>query len=430
MSDKLWLKDYPSEIPHRINYERRCLHHYLKSSAEKYPRQTAIHFLGKKVTFKELYKQAKQFANQLQTLGIKKGDRVALMLANCPQSVISYYGSLMTGAIVVQTNPLYVERELEHQLVDSGATVIVCLDLVYPKVQKVRNKTKLEYVIVTSIKDYLPFPKNVLYPSVQKKSAKIKVEVGYNRDTIAFNPFLTKGGYSEVKVDIDPVQDLALLQYTGGTTGPAKGVMLTHYNLVANTTQCIHWTYKVKPGSGKLLAVLPFFHVYGMTTGMNLCIMNGFTIVILPRFTVKDVLKTIEKQQIMLFPGAPTMYIALINDLKIKNYNLSSVEACLSGAAPLPLEIQQTFEQLTGGKLVEGYGLTESSPVAMANPIWGKRKPGSVGIPWPDTDAMILCSETGEQAEIGKMGEIAIRGPQVMKGYWNTPERNNSRFPR
>nr|WP_275980418.1 long-chain-fatty-acid--CoA ligase [Halalkalibacter alkaliphilus] len=426
--DKVWLQSYPKEVPHTISYDESCLHDYLRRSTEKYPNHEALHFLGKDITYKELYEESKKFANQLLSIGVKKGDRVAIMLANCPQGVISYYGALMIGAVVVQTNPLYVERELEHQLIDSGAKVIICLDLVFPRVQKVRSKTNLEYVIVTSIKDYLPFPKNVLYPFVQKKTTGIKVEVVYNSHTIAFKPFLKAGTTKEVEIEMDPVEDLALLQYTGGTTGPAKGVMLTHQNLVVNTMQCIHWTYKTTPGKEKMLAVLPFFHVYGMTVCMNLSIMNGFTTVILPKFDIKDVLKTIEKQNITLFPGAPTMYVALINDPTIKDYDLSSIKACLSGAAPLPLEVQQKFETLTGGKLVEGYGLTETSPVAVANPIWGKRKSGSIGIPWPDTDVKVMSAETGESCEVGEVGEIAVRGPQVMKGYWNCPEETAQVF--
>lgn len=426
--DKVWLKHYPKEIPHTIPYEDNTLHDYLKQAASKYASTSALHFLGKELTYEELYNQAKQFANQLQSLGIQKGDRVAIMLANCPQSVISYYGALMIGAIVVQTNPLYVERELEHQLVDSGAKVIICLDLVFPRVQAVRSKTSLEHVIVTSIKDYLPFPKNLLYPLVQKKKMGIKVEVVYDDKTLAFKNFLNQGSTKEVNVEVDPTVDLALLQYTGGTTGPAKGVMLTHANLVINTSQCMAWMYKMRPGNERMLAALPFFHVYGMTVIMNFSIMGGLTTVILPKFEVKDVLKTIEKQKVTLFPGAPTMYVALINDPNIQEYDLSSIETCLSGAAPLPLEVQQKFEKLSGGKLVEGYGLTETSPVAISNLIWGERKTGSIGLPWPDTDAAIISAETGEKADFGEVGEIAIRGPQVMKGYWNRPEETAKVF--
>ncbi|WP_017726656.1 long-chain-fatty-acid--CoA ligase [Halalkalibacterium ligniniphilum] len=426
--EKVWLKHYPEEIPHSITYEERTLHSYLKEAANEFSSNVAVHFLGKDITYAEIYDQAKQFANQLQSLDVKKGDRVAIMLANSPQSVISYYGALMIGAIVVQTNPLYVERELEHQLVDSGAKVIVCLDLVFPRVSKVRKNTKLEYVIVTSIKDYLPFPKNLLYPIVQKKNTGMKIEVSYDQTTLAFKEFIKVGSTTEPEVEVDAKEDLALLQYTGGTTGPAKGVMLSHYNLVANTVQGIHWTYQTERGKEKMLAALPFFHVYGMSVVMNLAIMSGHTMIVLPKFAAKDVLKAIQKHRVTLFPGAPTMYVALINDPQIKEYDLSSIKACLSGAAPLPLEVQQRFEELSGGKLVEGYGLTETSPVAMANPIWGKRKSGSIGVPWPDTEAIVFSAETGEVAEPKEVGEIAVRGPQVMKGYWNRPEETAKVF--
>ncbi len=426
--EKRWLEHYPEEIPTSIQYPERSLQSYLKEAAEQVPDKKAIYFIGKELTYQELYTLAKKFANQLQGLGIKKGDRVAIMLANTPQSVICYYGALMTGAIVVQTNPLYVEREIEHQLNDSGAKVIVCLDLVYPRVAKVRNKTNLEHVIVTGIKDFLPFPKNLIYPFIQKKNTGITVDITYDAKTINFADFLKAGSEKEMDIPISPKEDLALLQYTGGTTGVAKGVMLTHHNLVVNTTQCLQWMYKMKKGEERILAALPFFHVYGMTVIMNVSIMYHSKMIVLPKFEPKDVLKSIDKQKVSIFPGAPTMYVALINNPDIQNYDLSSIEACLSGAAPLPLEVQQRFEQLTGGKLVEGYGLTETSPVAISTPIWGKRKEGSIGIPWPDTEAVVLSAETGEFAEPGEVGEIMIRGPQVMKGYWNRPEATAATF--
>lgn len=426
--EKRWLQFYPEEIPHTIKYEKRTLHSYLKEAAEQVPHKVAVHFYGKELTFQEIYNQAKQFGNQLHSLGIKKGDRVAIMLANTPQSVICYYGALMAGAIVVQMNPLYVEREIEHQLIDSQAKVIVCLDLVYSRVAKVMSKTDLQYVIVTGIKDYLPFPKNLIYPFIQKKQYGVKIEINYNKTTLNFLQFLRAGSNAEINVEVDPVNDLALLQYTGGTTGLAKGVMLTHENLVVNTTQCLLWMYKMKKGEEVILAALPFFHVYGMTVIMNVGIMHQAKMVILPKFNPQEVLKMIEKQKVTLFPGAPTMYIGLINSPEIKQYSLQSVEACISGAAPLPLEVQEKFEELSGGKLVEGYGLTETSPVACANLIWGKRKNGSIGIPWPDTEVAILNHETGEIAEVGEVGELMIRGPQVMKGYWNKPEDTKAVF--
>ncbi|MFN7251582.1 MAG: AMP-binding protein [Anaerobacillus sp.] len=423
-----WFAHYPEEIPKTLNYEVRTLQSYLKEAADKHPQKIALHFIGKELTYKELYDSSLKLANQLQKLGVKKGDRVAIMLANTPQAVISYYGALFAGAIVVQTNPLYVEREVEHQMNDSGAEIMICLDLVYPRVANVINKTKLRHVIVTGIKDYLPFPKNLIYPFIQKKRTGIKVNIQYNERILSFVKVLEEGVAEEIEIDIDPKEDLALLQYTGGTTGPSKGVMLTHYNLVANTSQCVSWMYKLREGEERILAALPFFHVYGMTVVMNLSIMYYSTMIVLPKFEPIDVLKTIEKQKVTIFPGAPTMYIALLNHPKLKEFDLSSIEACLSGSAALPVEVQTQFEQLSGGKLVEGYGLTETSPVAIANFLWGKRKSGSIGVPWPDTEATILSIETGESAEPNEIGEVMIKGPQVMKGYWKRPEDTQATF--
>jgi long-chain acyl-CoA synthetase len=423
-----WFAHYPEEIPKTQNYEVRTLQSYLKEAADKHPQKIALHFIGKELTYKELYDSSLKLANQLQKLGVKKGDRVAIMLANTPQAVISYYGALFAGAIVVQTNPLYVEREVEHQMNDSGAEIMICLDLVYPRVANVINKTKLRHVIVTGIKDYLPFPKNLIYPFIQKKRTGIKVNIQYNERILSFVKVLEEGVAEEIEIDIDPKEDLALLQYTGGTTGPSKGVMLTHYNLVANTSQCVSWMYKLRKGEERILAALPFFHVYGMTVVMNLSIMYYSTMIVLPKFEPIDVLKTIEKQKVTIFPGAPTMYIALLNHPKLKEFDLSSIEACLSGSAALPVEVQTQFEQLSGGKLVEGYGLTETSPVAIANFLWGKRKSGSIGVPWPDTEATILSIETGESAEPNEIGEVMIKGPQVMKGYWKRPEDTQATF--
>lgn len=423
-----WLTHYPEEIPKHIDYDEKTLQEYLREGANEDPNKGLLHFMGKEMSFKEVYESSLRFANSLRELGIDKGDRVAIMLANTPQSVISYYGALMAGAVVVQTNPLYVERELEHQMVDSGAKVIICLDLVYPRVMNILSKTKLDHVIVTHIKDYLPFPKNVIYPFIQKKNSGLKVDVNYNESVHSFVELIKAGDAKEIPLDINPKEDLALLQYTGGTTGVAKGVMLTHHNLVANATQCIKWMHKIDHGNEVILCALPFFHVYGMTVGMNFSIMDRSKMVILPRFDTKQTLKAIEKQKVTIFPGAPTMYIGLINDPNVQRYDLSSIDVCISGSAPLPVEVQQRFENLTGGKLSEGFGLTEASPVTHFNLMWGKRPTGSIGLPWPDTDVAILSAETGEQAEVGEMGELIIRGPQVMKGYWNRPEETEATF--
>jgi len=423
MSEKIWQKNYPKEIPLTIDYPKIPLYQLLVDSAQAYPNNKAIYFLGKEITFKELLKLTKKFANALSRLGVKKGDRIALMLPNSPQDVIAYYAIQMLGAVVVQTNPMYTERELEHQLIDSQAETIIVLDLMYPKVEKVKSVTALKNVIVTSIKDYLPFPKNILYPLKAKKQGQL-IKIEYKDGIYSFVE-LIKSAQAEITfAEINPLEDIAVLQYTGGTTGISKGVMLTHNNLVANVVQVAHWLYKARKGKEKILGALPFFHVYGMTAVMNLAMYFASTMILIPRYDVNEILKTIEKVKPTFFPGAPTMYIALLNHPELKKYDLSSIEACISGSAPLPVEVQEKFEKITGARIVEGYGLSETSPIVHANPVWDRRKNGSIGIPWPDTDAKVVDSD-GEELPIGEVGELAVKGPQIMKGYWNRPEETS-----
>jgi long-chain acyl-CoA synthetase len=420
--NKPWLAHYPSQIPHTIDYPNKTLQQFLQEAASQFPNKIAIHFLGKELTFQEVYKQALKLANYLVKLGLKKGDRVSIMLPNCPQAVISYYGVLFAGGVVVQTNPLYTERELEYQLKDSGAEILITLDLLYPKAVKMKAITNLKHLIITSIKDYLPFIKKLFYPLVQKKQQQVIVKVKEQEDQHLFSSVMAFSEAKEMEVDIDPVEDIALLQYTGGTTGFPKAAMLTHRNLIANTVMGAYWMYQCEKGNESILGVLPFFHVYGMTAVMNLSIMQGYKMILLPKFDPETTLKTIQKLKPTLFPGAPTIYIALLNHPKLKNYDLSSIKACISGSAPLPVEVQEKFETVTGGKLIEGYGLTEASPVTHANFLWdGERVKGSIGVPWPDTEAKIISLETGEEAKINEIGELVVRGPQIMKGYWNQP---------
>lgn len=428
MTDKVWLSQYPKEIPHSLTYDEKPVQSFLTRASEKYPNKISIHFMGKEITFKELYVSSLKFANYLRLLGIEKGDRVAIMLPNCPQAVIAYYGILYAGGIVVQTNPLYTERELQYQMEDSGAKVIITLDILYPRVTRILNDTKIENVIITAIKDYLPFPKNVVYPFIQKKQYGFSVKVEHKGMIHLFPEILRTAQANPIEVPFDFEGDIALLQYTGGTTGAPKGVMLTHKNLIANTMMCDAWMYRCVEGEEIILGMLPFFHVYGMTTVLILSVMNGSKMVLLPKFDTEQALKAIDKQKPTLFPGAPTMYIGLLNHPDIKKYDLSSIKACLSGSAPLPVEVQEKFEEITGGKLVEGYGLTETSPVTHANFIWANRIKGSIGVPWPDTEAVILRSGDGELLPPGEIGEIAIKGPQVMKGYWNRPEDTATTF--
>lgn len=429
MRQKPWLKHYPEEIPCQLTYPNDLIHHFLINTAAEFPDQTAIHFLGREFSFRYVNDAAEKLAGYLQEIGIEKGDRVAIMLPNTPQAVISFYGVLLAGGIVVQTNPLYTERELEYQMKDSGAKVIITLDILFPKAVKVKEYTNLQHIIVTAIKDFLPFPKNIIYPFIQKKQYGIAVNVVHEGQIHLLSEIFRQPKRTVIPYEQNPEKTIALIQYTGGTTGFPKGVMLTHKNLVVNTLMCTTWLYKYKRGEEIVLGVIPFFHVYGLTTVMILAIMQGYKMVLLPKFEVKTTLKTIHQQRPTLFPGAPTMYIGLLNAPDLHKYDISSIDACLSGSAPLPTEVQDRFEQTTGGKLVEGYGLTETSPITHVNFLWDRpRVKGSIGVPLPDTDAVILSLENGEILPPGELGEIAVKGPQVMKGYWDRPDETEQAF--
>jgi long-chain acyl-CoA synthetase len=424
MPNKPWLKHYPAEVAPTFDYPKHNLAQFLVKSAALYPQQTALDFLGKKISYHSLLDSVYRFANALLRLGIRKGDRVAVMLPNCPQAVIAYYGTLLMGGIVVMTNPLYMPRELEHQLKDAGTNIIVTLDVLVERVKKSMEKSPMNYILVTSIKDYLPFPKNLLYPLKAKKDGTT-VAISYSGGVLSFQNFLKQSTAVPCEVTVEPERDLALIQYTGGTTGYAKGVMLTHANLVANTIQTKLWFYRARMAKEKYLAALPFFHVFGMTVLLNQAVYMAGTLILIPRFEINQVLQTIDRQKPTVFPGAPTMYIAIINHPDMKKFDLSSINVCISGAAPLPHEVQERFESITGGKLIEGYGLTEASPVTHANNIWEKRKAGSIGIPFPGTEACIFHVDSGEEMPPMEIGELAVRGPQVMKGYWNRPDETD-----
>ncbi|MCM3291276.1 long-chain fatty acid--CoA ligase [Paenibacillus sp. MER 180] len=419
--EKPWLRHYPQEIDPTYDYPRQNVAQFLIDAAQEYPTRPALEFMGKQLSYERLLEECCRFANALVRLGIGRQERVAIMLPNCPQTVIAYYGTLMAGCIAVLTNPLYKERELAIQLADSGAAAIITLDVLYPRVRAAQARTTLRHAIITSIKDYLPFPKNVLFAFKMKKNVQA-AGITYDDQVHAFAPLLKSVPPKFMCAEIDGEHDLALLQYTGGTTSTPKGVMLTHQNLVANTMQSASWFYKVKRGEEIFLGALPFFHVFGMTILMNLCTLCRGMNVLVPKFEPSEMLRIIHKLRPTVFPGAPTMYISLINHPDTDRYDLSSIHTCISGAASLPLEVQEKFEAITGCVLIEGYGLTEASPITHANLLWGKRKNGSIGIPFPDTEAKIVDSYTGEELPQGEVGELVVRGPQVMKGYWNKPE--------
>ncbi len=420
-----WLTAYEPEVPPHLDYPEAPLQQFLIDTARNFPRRPAISFYGKQLTYEALAAQVARCANALRTLGVRPGDRVALMLPNVPQAVIGYYGALAAGAIVVQMNPLYVEREIEFQLQDSGAETIIALDLFYPKIEAVRAKTPLKRILITGVKDFLPVPLKWLYPFKAKREGQW-VDVPRVEPVHDFLALLHQATEQPPPVTVGG-QDLALLQYTGGTTGTPKGVMLSHRNLVANVVQCHGWMPSLRPGREVFLGVIPFFHVYGMSTCMNLAIKIGAHLVLLPKFKTDEVLTAIQKNRATIFMGVQAMYVAINNHPKVSRYDLSSIRICISGAGPLHAEVQDRFEQLTKGKLVEGYGLTESAPVTHCNPIFGKRKKGSIGIPFHDTDARVVDAETGEKdLDVGQAGELAVRGPQVMRGYWNQAEETKA----
>ena len=420
--EKPWLKNWPEDVPQSIQYPEVPLFELLRKTAKLYPRQIAIIFYGKKISYRELDELTDRFATALYDSGVRKGDCVALFMPNIPQFVIAYYGALKAGATVTTISPLCKDREVQFQINNSEAGTAVVLDLFYPTVRKVWRKTKLKRVIVTRMKTFMPGAKRFFGTLLGKiPSVKVKREP----DVFFFDELIEKYGPNPPRVDINPREDLAALQYTGGTTGTPKGAMLTHYNLVSNAVMCFFWL-RGKPAQETVLTVLPLFHIYGMTTSMNCPVYMAATMVLLPRFDIKEVLKTIEKHRVTIFCGVPTMYTVLVSYPEIDKYDLTSIKFCISGAAPLPVEVQKKFMEKTGGVLVEGYGLTESSPVTHCNPLDPTMKTvkiGSIGLPWPDTEAKIVDLKTGKRKlPPGKTGELVVKGPQVMKGYWKMPE--------
>ncbi len=416
-----WIRFYEAGVPPTLRYPDITLGTVLHETALKFPDHTALLFYGKKIAYSELDDLANQFAHALSSLGVRKGDRVALMLPNIPQMVIAYYGALRLGAVAVLTNPLYHEHEIEIQLKDSGAETLVAVDMFYPVISPVLPRTSVRHLILCGIKDFLPFPLNVLYP-LKARIDQQWVSVQRVPPVYDFRDLIRHESKEAANADVSP-DDIALLQYTGGTTGVPKGAILTHRNLVVNAVQSKAWLTLHNEGEAVVLGVIPFFHVYGMTTAMNLGILIGAKLILLPKFHTKEVLRFIDKYRPEIFPGIQAMYLAIGNYPKARKYDLTSLKVAISGAGPLMHEVQERFEHLTKARIVEGYGLSEASPVTHANPIFGRRKIGSIGLPWPDTETRIVDIETGERTlPVGEAGELLIRGPQVMKGYWNKPE--------
>ncbi len=397
-----WLKSWPKDVPKKLNFPNVPLFGLVSEAANKHGANPAIAFLDREISYAELDALSSRFAAALSTLGVGKADRVALFLPNIPQFVIAYYGILKVGAVLTTISPLHREREVEYQLASSEAETIVTLDSLFQIVNAVKQKTKLKNVITTSIEEF----------------AKTQEQT-----TCSFRRLLNQQNPNPPKIQIAPVKDLAALQYTGGTTGTAKAVMLTHANLVSNAVAFAAW---LKCSSEDVfLAALPLFHIYGMTTSLNAAVAAAAKIVLLPRFETQKAIEAIQLYKVTVFCGVPTMYQALLANPGIRKFNLTSIRVCISGAAPLPPQVQKQFMEVTGGLLAEGYGLTEASPVTHCSPVKGPMRTvrvGSIGLPLPNTEARIVDSETGTKLlKAGETGELAVRGPQVMKGYWRNP---------
>ncbi len=414
---------YPKEIQWDSLIQLRPLYDMLADTRARYGGLPAFDFLGARSTWEDIARMADHIASGLQKIGIKKGDRVGILLPNCPLYLAAYYGIARTGAIIVNFNPLYAETELKHRMNDSGVRAVFTtnLKLIYTKLNKIAPDTCLEKIIVASFADMLPFPKSILF-RMFKVHDYTRINTGSGH--IPLWTFLQNDGVVQ-DVEIDPVNDVALLQYTGGTTGTPKGAMLTHANITANAQQCAMWFTDCKNGNERMLGVIPFFHVFSMTAVMNLSVLKGLEIIALPRFNINETLSLIHRRRPTLFPAVPAIFNAINHHPDLKKYDLTSLRHCISGGAPLPIEVKKNFEKNTGCILVEGYGLTETSPVTHVNPLHGVNKPGSIGLPLPQTVTEIVDPDSGTLLPQGTKGEICIRGPQVMKGYWNNPDETD-----
>lgn len=416
---KIWLKQYDKGVFATAEYPKLPLYAFLEQSAAEYPKNRALSYLGNDISYADLDRLVNKAANSFIKLGIEKGDRVALYLANTPQFMIALYGVLKIGAVAVPINPLYQSAEVAFELKDSGAKAVVVMSRFYPLIQEIREETGLKNVIVTNVKAYFPSFTKLLFTLLKEQEDRVKIADG----DYCFETLMHESPEIKPNVEVD-AEDVALLQYTSGTTDTPKGVMLTHYNLVVNALQCRSWVTDTVEGEERVLGWLPFFHSFGMTACLSFTMSSAGTLVLIPNpRDLGYILKTIEKEKITIMPGVPTMYAALGNFADVSKYDLSTVRACISGGAPLIESVKKRFVAVTGSKLVEGYGLSEASPVTHANPMNGINKVDSIGIPMPDTACKIVDLENGkEEVKIGEEGEMIVQGPQVMKGYWNQPE--------
>lgn len=424
-ADRPWLSAYEPGVPADLDVPEVALPHLLDEAAASFPNGTAISFLGTRSTYRQLVQQVDRVAGGLAGLGVQRGDRVVVMLPNCPQNVVSVFATLRLGAVVVQANPLSTEAELHGLLADSGAVVVVCLDRTYPTVAAARADTAVREVVVTSLADPLSAGQRSLLrlplPRARARRSRLVAGLPAGAQATAYRSLLRSA--PRAQADLAP-DDLALLQYTGGTTGVSRAAMLTHRNLVANAHQCRLWLPEATAGREVTLAVLPLFHVYGLMMCMLSSVLLAGELVLLPRFDLDLVFRAIAEHRPTLFPGVPPIYKAIVDSPTVRRYDLSSIRACLSGAMKLPTDTQAEFERITGGRLVEGYGLTETSPATHCNPVHGRRKAGSIGVPLPGTRAKVVRpDDSAVEVPVGEPGELAIAGPQVFAGYWQRDQQ-------
>jgi len=424
MEERIWHQHYDPDVPVSLDYPDLALSDLLSTTAERRGERPAIRFMGSDMSYRELDDTVDRFAAALQDLGVSPGDRVSVFMANCPQTVIAYEAIWRIGGVAVPSNPLYTAAEFGHQASDAGATVVVCLSMMFDRVIKALPETPLEHIIVTNIKEYFPPVLKMLFTVAREKKGGHRADLSGMAQAVWMEDLIAAAPAVPDPVEVG-AEDLAVLMYTGGTTGVPKGVRLTHRNLVANCRQLQAVSPGLREAEEIMISALPLTHSYAMTVCMNHSIDRGYLQVIVPDARdIKGLLKTIHKERATLLPGVPALYAALGNHPGVikGKYDLTSIVQCVSGAAGLPPEVQRRFEDLTGGKVVEGYGLSETSPVTHVNPLGGGRN-GTIGVPIPDTDCVIVDEDSElEEVTPGERGVLCVRGPQVMSGYWNQPE--------
>ena len=417
-----WFSSYDKGVPHDIVIPEGGLQNILDTAAETYGQREAIVFQNTHISYRELKELAEKLAASLRRRGVRPGDRVSIMLPNLPQTFIAFWGVMKAGAVAVMTNPLYMESELTHQIKDSGAKHLITLDIFWPKIAALREQLQLDVCYVTRVRDALKFPLSWLQPfSARRQGTWVPVPFD-GKEVVAWKDLFKTTERLSVEV-ADAHETIALLQYTGGTTGLSKGAMLTHANLLANLTQLMAIIQQPPEKEHVFLALLPLFHVFGLTITLLLPARMAARVVPMPRYVPADMLEAFKKYQFTAFIGAPSVYISMSQKKNLAQYDLHHIIFCISGSAPMPVEWLKKFEEVTGTPITEGFGLTEASPVTHANPVFGKQKPGSIGVPVPGTLARIVDTEDGERVLAhNEIGELVIKGPQVMKGYWNRPE--------